>query len=579
MLASPTRQQGRERKGSDSDKPEAEHVEEADMSGEESERAPAEPGSEEPWELYRRGLKPSAKLLEDARGSLRGTMLDQAKKDKAIKENKVLLAAMMRRIFPTPPAPAHTKPAPAAQVQQTQQVQQVPQEQQAQQYPINQIAVGPRVSFGEHGAYPRWVLVPAPQQGNQQLPSHKVMWEFEPGPPSGWGGLTKEQLYEWSYNWQRACIEDPEGREAMISHLRYGPLKELVKGVAQPLPPLPNPPTTNFYLKPVTPLAPALYETWRWSYKRDYTRPTAPIRQGMYSRGLNPGQQGVGDEENQLPGIGTYRNQYGANRLRAEAGPAKPPALDDGQEPAIDADPNRQTVESSLDLDAMDGAPNGLPMSSWPKPAVQGPGTMAVKNGIREFAKIKRGPPPGQAGARRIEYTNSKQAPVAPPDTGSEPETEPETEPEILRSKEDELLTEALEELKKNSEKHFPRRTLRRIRTWPGDDIPNYISSDELKLVPDYSLEHRPFHDRNSVEQGRTAKRAASGLPKQASGADADSDDNDGSAGAGTAGKAKKARTKKSTTAGTAKSAGTAKTAGTAAPTQQNRYPKRPGRK
>jgi hypothetical protein len=350
MLVSPTRQQGRERKGSDSDKPEAEHVEEAGMSGEETERAPGEPQSEEPWELYRRGLKPSAKLLEDARASLRGTMLDQAKKDKAIKENKVLLAAMMRRIFPTPPAPAHTKPAPAAQaaqVQQTQQTQQVPQvprvqqvpqepqEQQAQQYPINQIAVGPRVSFGEHGAYPRWVLVPAPQQGNQQLPSHKLMWEFEPGPPSGWGGLTKEQLYEWSYNWQRACIEDPEGREAMISHLRYGPLKELVKGVAQPLPPLPNPPATNFYLKPVTPLAPALYETWRWSYKRDYTRPTAPIRQGMYSRGLNPGQQGVGDEENQLPGIGTYRNKCGANRLRAETGPAKPLALDDGQEPAI----------------------------------------------------------------------------------------------------------------------------------------------------------------------------------------------------------------------------------------------------
>jgi hypothetical protein len=55
----------------------------------------------------------------------------------------------------------------------------------------------------------------------------------------------------------------------------------------------------------------------------------------MYSRGLNPGQQGVGDEENQLPGIGTYRNKCGANRLRAEPGPAKPLALDDGQEPAI----------------------------------------------------------------------------------------------------------------------------------------------------------------------------------------------------------------------------------------------------
>lgn len=344
MLASPTRQQGRERKGSDSEKPEAEHVEEAGMPGEETERAPGGPQSEEPWELYRRGLKPSAKLLEDARSSLRRTMFDQVKKDEALKENKALLAAMMRRIFPTPPAPAHIKPAhvqqapqvqQVPQVKQTQQVSQVQQAQQAQQYPVNQIAVGPRVSFGEQGAYPRWVLVPALQQGNQQLPSHKLMWEFEPGPPSGWGGLTKEQLYEWSYNWQRAWVEDPEGREAIISHLRYGPLKELVKGVAQPLPPLPNPPATNFYLKPVTPPAPAHYETWRWSYKRDYTRPTAPIRQGMYSRGLNPGQQGVGDEEIQLPGISTHRKQYGANRERAEAGAAKPLALDDGEEPEI----------------------------------------------------------------------------------------------------------------------------------------------------------------------------------------------------------------------------------------------------
>jgi hypothetical protein len=39
-----------------------------------------------------------------------------------------------------------------------------------------------------------------------------------------------------------------------------------------------------------------------------------------------------------------------------------------------DADPNRQTLESGLDLDAMDGAPNGLPMISWPRLAVQDPG-------------------------------------------------------------------------------------------------------------------------------------------------------------------------------------------------------------
>ncbi|GIK01412.1 hypothetical protein Aspvir_005448 [Aspergillus viridinutans] len=566
MPASPTRQQGRERKASDSDKPEAEHVEEAGVSGEETEGAPGEPEPEEPWELYRRGLKPSEKLLEDARASLRGTMLSQLKTDKAAKENRVLLAAMMSRIFPTAQA------AQAAQVQQVQQVQQVPQVQPPQQYPINQLALGPHVSYGEHGAYPRWVVVPVPQQGNQQLPkapgSHKLMWKFEPGPPSGWRGLTKEQLYEWSYNWHRACIEDPEGREAMISHLRVGPYKEFMKGVAQPLPPLPDPPATNFYLKPITPPPPGLHDFWRWSYKKDYTRPTAPIRQGMYSRGLNPGQQGVGDEENQLPGIGTYRNEYGANRLGAEAGPAKPLALDDGQEPAIDADPNGQTLESGLDLDAMDGASNGLPTISSPKLAVQDPGNLAAKKGIRAVARIKIGPRPGQAGPRRIVYETPKQAPGVPPDTGSEPETEPESEPEIQRSKEHELVTEALEQLKKNHEKHFPRRTLRRIRTWPGDEIPNYISNDELKLVPEYSLEHRPFHDRNPAEQGQTAKRAASGLPKQAAGAAADSDDNDGSATAGTAGRAKKSRTTKKST-----------TAGTAAPAQQSRYPKRTGRK
>ncbi|KAF7169245.1 hypothetical protein CNMCM5623_002063 [Aspergillus felis] len=575
MLASPTRQQGRERKASDCDKPEAEHVEEAGMSGEETERASGEPEPVEPWELYRRGLRPSAKLLEDARASLRGTMLSQLKTDKAIKENRVLLAAMMRRIFPTPPAPAHTKPAQAAQVQQ------VPQVQRPQQHPINQLALGPRVSFGEHGAYPRWVVVPVPQQGNQQLPnapgSHKLMWKFEPGPPSGWRGLTKEQLYEWSYNWQRACIEDPEGREAMISHLRIGPLKEIVKGVAQPLPPLPDPPATNFYLTPLTPPPPGLHDPWRWSYKKDYTRPTAPVRQGMYSRGLNPGQQGVGDEENQLPGIGTYRNEYGANRLGAKAGPAKPLGLDDGQDPATDADPNRQTLESGIDLDAMDGAPNGLPMISWPRLAVQDPlkrGNLAAKKGIREVAKVKIGPRPGQAGPRRIVYNTPKQAPRGPPDTGSEPETEPESESDIQRSKEHELVAEALEQLKKNYEKHFPQRALRRIRTWPGDEIPNYISNDELKLVSDYSLEHRPFHDRNRVEQGQTAKRAASGLPKQAAGAAADSDDNDGSASSDTAGKVKKARTTKES-----RTAGTAKAAGTAAPAQQSRYPKRTGRK
>ncbi|KAF7121600.1 hypothetical protein CNMCM5793_009070 [Aspergillus hiratsukae] len=562
MLASPTAQQGRERRASDSDKPESEHVEEAGVSGEETERASEEPEQVEPWELYGRGLKPSSKLLQDARAKLRGTMVAQLMKDKPIMENQVLRAAMISWWSPTPPPLVHTKPA---------QVQQVQKVQQAQQYSIHQLALGPWVYFSEEGAYPRWVVVPVPQQGNQQLPrvpgSRNVMWKFEPGPPSGWRGLTNEQLYEWAYNILRSRIEDPEQREAMIRYLQKGPLKELMKGIAQPLPPVPAPPATNFYtIPPNSPLPPpAPNEPGRWTY-RGYTRPTTRIRQGMFWKG-------EGDEENQLSGIGTYGNRYGAYRPAEEA------------EPAVDSEPNP--------LDAMDGSPpNGLPRVAWPKRAVRKPGDMAVKNGITEHAKVKQ---TGRDGIPRIMYTGQRQAPAGPPKTGnkgSEPETEPDSEPEIHKSKEHELVTEALEQLKKNHEKHFPQRVLRRIRTWPGDEIPSYISDGELELVPSYSLEHRAFHDRNPKEQAQTAKRAANGSPKQAAGADADSDDNDGPANAVTAGRAKKARTtKKSTTAGKAKTAGTAKTASTAktagtaksaetaAPAQQRRYPKRGDRK
>lgn len=341
MLASPTPQQGRERKGSDSDKPESEHVEEAGVSGEETERASEEPEQVEPWELYRRGLKPSSKLLEDARAKLRGTMFAQLRKDKAIMENTALQVAMSQLIWPTPPeqpAPVHTKPAQVKQVQQVKQAQMVQQVQQAEQYPINQLALGPQVDFGEDGTYPRWVIVPVPQQGNQQLPkapgSRNLMWKFEPGPQSGWRGLTQEQLYEWAYNWHRFNIDDPEQREGMIRYLQKGPLKELVKGIAQPLPPLPDPPATNFYMTPPIRPPPAPNDPVCWSYN-GYARPTTGIWQGMFSRGFNPAQQGKGDEEDQLSGIGPYGNKYGAYRPSEEAGPSKPLGFDDGQEPAV----------------------------------------------------------------------------------------------------------------------------------------------------------------------------------------------------------------------------------------------------
>jgi hypothetical protein len=327
MLASPTAQQGRGRRASDSDKPESEHVEDAGVSGEETERAAEKPEQVEPWELYRRGLKPASKLLEDAREKLRGTMIAQLSKDKAMMENQVLRAAMISWWSPTPPPLVHTKPAQVQQVEQVQQVQELQQVQQVQQYPTTQLALGPWISFGE-GAYPRWVVVPVPQQGNQQLPkapgSRNVMWKFEPGPQSGWRGLTNEQLYEWAYNVLRFNIEDPEQREAAIRYcMQKGPLKELMKGIAQPLPPLPNPPATNFYMTPaVSPLPPpAPNEPGRWTYQ-DYKRPTNPVRLGMFCGRHHRGQKEEGDEEKQLSGIGTYSNRYGAYRPAEEAEPA-----------------------------------------------------------------------------------------------------------------------------------------------------------------------------------------------------------------------------------------------------------------
>ncbi|EAW09543.1 uncharacterized protein ACLA_037500 [Aspergillus clavatus NRRL 1] len=482
------RQRERERRLTDPEKPEIEHVEIAAIPerqpGDSPKKSTLKPGKLlKPWELYKHGLQPPPKTVTNARAELREVMARQVVADNPANnsaQNKLQLALMKQDKTLDGSAHRmlqHLMMKQATDAQHTNDgSQQVPRPPPAvvtadgqMLRNLNVVAAetpAPKVYFGTNAPYPRWVITPINYQLAQLTPKVRtlgnLMWKFEAGPISSWQGMPPDQLYEYAYRWLEGAIADGFYREQLIFTLVNGPYAKLAKGISEPLPPLPAPPRTSFYpAKPIS-LEPSVDET-SFFYK-GYERPSLAAREGMFIKGSSSPSpkvenQGYLNGDNTPNEVDRFFDTIDIGNACGAGPQVKEVGFDDGREPAIDDD----------DDDA-----------EQPEvPDEQG-------SGIRQRARTKR--------TNRLAPQRAL-LPLEPTFGSPEPTAAPKQPTEKVKlPSEKELVEQAKKTLRRDFDKHCPPRVNRRIRTWAGFSVPREVmESREMRELPTMPSEHRPF--------------------------------------------------------------------------------------
>ncbi|KAJ5552125.1 hypothetical protein N7494_001503 [Penicillium frequentans] len=174
----------------------------------------------------------------------------------------------------------------------------------------------PVISLGKEGPFPRWRLfqhVPDlpkgrdlaldlirthrertiirgldhnshPKSNDSSIGLGTLYWDFQAGTKDTWGGLTKNELYEFAYKCLEDALNDYQSRTEIRLLLKQVKLS-VVANVEDPLPPLPEPPKVTHFgpeagaawpkMPPLMVGAPQSY------FGNRYWRPSMAIRDGQ----------------------------------------------------------------------------------------------------------------------------------------------------------------------------------------------------------------------------------------------------------------------------------------------------------
>ncbi|XHF97506.1 hypothetical protein AWENTII_001090 [Aspergillus wentii] len=385
---------------------------------------------------------------------------------------------------------------------------------------------GPKICFGDSAEQPRWLIEPIPREVERQHPvegfpdsqltsassvtlgrpmrpfadrlahhhpeSNMLQWRFDAGDPSGWNGFKSDQLYEYAYKYLENSLGLPIIRAHIRAAIMSGPHSAIVPKDEDPLPDLPPAPTTDYFesSSQLQRIAADALQYEGFGRPSPLVSPGTPHRSSKFSDLTTKFIKSIkGYPEASLSHDGSGDSPRYSPQDSSGEGSSEDSKLETTSSGQSDEDDLESGQRSSQKTSGDDGQPAPIGSNDGnltraaggrtsPDPLAHGLPTITSRSQV-------------MGSAQRTETSSDN--------TGSSRRNSPvDNWPQAQRdaAKAVKKLKETLLNDPSAFEKHFPRRTFRRMRRWSGESFytaKEDILEGELEALSDSPSSFRPF--------------------------------------------------------------------------------------